>query len=290
MNNLISVIIPAYNRELTIERAIRSVLNQTYTNLEVIVVDDCSIDDTESIVKSIIDKRLVYHKLERNSGACIARNKGVELSRGEYIAFQDSDDEWHTDKLEKQYLYLSENKLDFVTCGFLRIDGVNKMELGLADCPTDRVDLWCKLLNSNWVSTQTILCKRECFDSISFSPEIKRFQDWDLALQASLLFKMGCLKECLVDVYCQDNSITKTVKQGNPLLALIKKHEVDVDFSNKQMVSTYYKCLGDAKRRMLPKEAAADYRTSLAIKYSNKVLLDIILCYTGLIKLYKTRE
>ena len=99
---LVSVIIPTYNRGRLILDSINSVLNQTYKNIELIVVDDCSTDNTEEILKSINDSRIKYVKLEKNSGACIARNKGIELSTGEFIAFNDSDDLWITTKLEKQ--------------------------------------------------------------------------------------------------------------------------------------------------------------------------------------------
>ena len=88
---LISVIIPTYNREKTIDRAVDSVLKQTYSNLEVIVVDDGSSDRTEEIVKGISDPRVRFYKLPQNGGAGHARNEGVKLAGGELIAFHDSD-------------------------------------------------------------------------------------------------------------------------------------------------------------------------------------------------------
>ena len=98
----ISVIIPTYNRGNMIERAVRSVLNQTYNNIEVIVVDDGSTDNTEEVIKDIKDTSVIYIK-EANAGACVARNKGIDVSSGDYIAFLDSDDEWFPEKLEIQY-------------------------------------------------------------------------------------------------------------------------------------------------------------------------------------------
>ena len=97
---LVSVIIPTYNRKKTILSAIYSVLKQTYTKLEVIVVDDGSTDGTgELIKKTIKDERLVYIKLKKNKGQSAARNVGVKRSIGEIIAFQDSDDIWDESKL-----------------------------------------------------------------------------------------------------------------------------------------------------------------------------------------------
>ena len=89
---MVSVIIPVYNREKTIKKAIESVLEQTYTDLEVIIVDDCSTDKTIEVVESIADKRIRLVKSPKNGGACKARNLGIDHANGELIAFQDSDD------------------------------------------------------------------------------------------------------------------------------------------------------------------------------------------------------
>src|SRR4030043_1337098 len=98
----VSVIIPTYNRAHLVGRSIRSVLNQTYQDLEVIVVDDGSKDNTAEIVRGITDPRIVFLKHEKNRGVSAARNTGLKAARGKYIAFQDSDDEWLPQKLEKQ--------------------------------------------------------------------------------------------------------------------------------------------------------------------------------------------
>lgn len=113
---LISVIIPSYNRAHLINEACTSVLSQTYSNIELIIVDDCSTDNTKEVVSSIKDSRVHYYCLEKNSGACIARNLGIEKATGDYIAFNDSDDRWHSDKLEKQISFLIENNADVTVC------------------------------------------------------------------------------------------------------------------------------------------------------------------------------
>jgi len=97
---MISVIMPTYNRARTLKRAIDSVLAQTYSDIELIVVDDCSTDNTKDIVDKYSDERLRYVRLKKNSGACVARNVGIEKAKGEYIAFQDSDDYWEKEKIE----------------------------------------------------------------------------------------------------------------------------------------------------------------------------------------------
>ena len=98
----ISVIIPTYNRADFIGRAIESVLDQTYQDFEIIVIDDGSKDNTENIVKSFDDTRITYIRLKDNKGAAVARNTGIGTARGKFIAFQDSDDEWLPQKLAKQ--------------------------------------------------------------------------------------------------------------------------------------------------------------------------------------------
>lgn len=97
---MISVIIPVYNRENTIRRSVLSVLNQSVSNIEVLVVDDCSNDNTINILKKLKDSRLKIIELEKNRGANFARNIGIDLAIGDYISFQDSDDFWLPTKLE----------------------------------------------------------------------------------------------------------------------------------------------------------------------------------------------
>jgi glycosyltransferase involved in cell wall biosynthesis len=103
MNNpLVSIIIPSFNRAGMIRRAIDSALNQTYKNIEIILVDDASTDNTKEVIDGYGNEKIRYLKLNENHGQCYARNRGMEISRGQYIGFLDSDDEWLPLKLEKQ--------------------------------------------------------------------------------------------------------------------------------------------------------------------------------------------
>lgn len=106
----VSVITPMYNCEKFISETIESVLNQTYTNWEMIIIDDCSTDKSKQIVKQYIerDKRIRLIALNENSGAAVARNKGIEVSSGRFIAFLDGDDLWEPNKLEKQIQFMTE--------------------------------------------------------------------------------------------------------------------------------------------------------------------------------------
>ncbi|HSR19165.1 MAG TPA: glycosyltransferase family 2 protein, partial [Ignavibacteriaceae bacterium] len=121
------MIIPVYNRENLIQRSIYSVLNQTYKNIEVLLVNDASTDNTEEMINEIKDDRLKYFKNEINLGPSKSRNIAIKLSAGELIAFQDSDDEWYKDKLEKQVKLLLSSPEDVaaVYCGMELIDHIS---------------------------------------------------------------------------------------------------------------------------------------------------------------------
>ena len=111
-------IMTKYNREKLIIRSIKSILNQTYHNIEVILIDDGSTDNTKKVISQIKDKQLRYIKLRKNQGASVARNIGIQKAIGNYIAFQDSDDFLHSDKLEKQFNNLRMNNSDLDFCKF----------------------------------------------------------------------------------------------------------------------------------------------------------------------------
>jgi glycosyltransferase involved in cell wall biosynthesis len=121
-NELVSVIMPAYNAEKTIEKSIRSVLMQTYNNLELIIVDDGSTDNTEAIVRKLAaeDKRIIYKRNEQNRGCYFVRNDALRLSRGKYIAIQDADDISIKTRIEKQLIPLVSGNAFVSFCLFLR--------------------------------------------------------------------------------------------------------------------------------------------------------------------------
>ncbi|MCF0210542.1 MAG: glycosyltransferase [Bacteroidales bacterium] len=131
MNELFSIITPCYNAGKFIEQTIKSVLSQTYTNWEMLIVDDCSTDNSAEIIKKYAeqDSRIFYYKTEKSSGSpALPRNIGIDNSKGKYIAFLDSDDLWLEDKLEKQYKYLTEHNCNFVYSNYEKIDFQGKRE------------------------------------------------------------------------------------------------------------------------------------------------------------------
>jgi teichuronic acid biosynthesis glycosyltransferase TuaG len=122
--DLVSIIIPAYNCEKFIGLTLDSVIFQTYNNWEAIIVDDCSTDNTARVIKEYIskDSRIKYFRLEKNSGAAMSRNKAIDIATGRYIAFLDSDDIWVPEKLEKQINFMESNKYNFTCTGYSKID------------------------------------------------------------------------------------------------------------------------------------------------------------------------
>lgn len=122
MNELVSIIMPSYNTGKFIQETLDSVFAQTYTNWEIIIVDDCSTDNTDEIVGAIQDERIRYFKNEKNSGAAISRNRALCEARGKWIAFLDSDDLWHPTKLEKQIRFMEENGYHFSYTNYVEVD------------------------------------------------------------------------------------------------------------------------------------------------------------------------
>lgn len=124
MDKLVSIITPTYNCGKFIARTIDSVLAQTYINWEMVIVDDCSQDDTKEVVKGYMEKdsRIRYECLEINSGAAVARTRAMELAEGQYMAFLDSDDIWKPEKLEKQLRFMEDNNINFSCTEYEQID------------------------------------------------------------------------------------------------------------------------------------------------------------------------
>ena len=126
MENLVSIIMPSYNTARFIEETIRSVLAQTYTSWELIIVDDCSTDNTDEVVAGFSDERIRYLKNERNSGAAVTRNYALREAKGRWIAFLDSDDLWHPEKLERQIRFMESGGYHFSYTDYAQIDEESK--------------------------------------------------------------------------------------------------------------------------------------------------------------------
>lgn len=226
----ISVIIPTYNRANLIKQSIISVLKQTLSPVEIIVVDDFSTDNTAEIIKSIEDSRVKYIKNYRKKGANGARNSGILQAKAPYIAFQDSDDIWMPTKLEKQSKVMIENpQYDMCFCSIMTDSKIEKTII-----PEKKVEMkkiQQELLNRNFISTQTIFVKTRVAQEILFDEDLKRLQDWDFNIRISEKYDIFHLDEPLVDVEVQNDSITKTINFLDSYEVFFMKHPTVVNSS-----------------------------------------------------------
>ena len=229
-NELISVVIPTYNRGKVIRKSIESVLIQSYKNIELIIIDDGSTDNTEFVVKKISDNRIKYIKLNENKGACYARNIGIKKAKGKYIAFQDSDDIFDKYKLEKQLMNLKKMNSDLDFC---KIKVHSDTEAIFPDFEIDKeLDLnkiTSKLCFGNLISTQSILIKTDIIKRCLFDAELPRLQDFDLALRISQKCKVSYTKEVLVDLYRYGDNISLNIDKLKKAILIIsgKKYNLN---------------------------------------------------------------
>ena len=210
----ISVIIPTFNRGNLIGNSITSVLNQTYKNLEVIVVDDGSTDNTKAEIDKFKDERIRYIKLENNTGGSNARNIGIKEATGKYISFQDSDDIFHPEKLEKQINNIINKNcnLDFCKINVIFNSSYNHY----VPCKSQeenilKGNIFTELISKgNFISTQAILVNKNFIKKFYFDNNIPRMQDYDLILRMIPKVKISFTNEVLVDLYIQKDSIQKS--------------------------------------------------------------------------------
>lgn len=224
--NLVDVIIPTYNRAEYISKSIESVLNQTHRCNRIIVVDDCSTDNTEDVVNNLKDERIVYHRLDRNRGANHCRNVGIQLSKTDIIAFNDSDDIWHPNKLKEQIELLKD--CDAVFSPYLLVSNSDETIMGYYK-PNEDVPFQ-RLLEGNVIGTPTLLVRREAVDKVGlFDEKIPRFQDWDFCLRLTKDCKVRCCEQVLLTAYRVDNSISLSDKKAEDALLLIaNKYKKDI--------------------------------------------------------------
>ena len=180
-NDLVSILMPSYNTADFIEESIQSVQKQSYQNWELIIVDDCSVDNSDQVIKTLAakDSRIKYYRLEKNSGAAVARNFGLHQSKGRFIAFLDSDDLWVQEKLSTQLSLMIENDWKFTYSKYQKIDEDGKLltEMGVPE----------KVNYSQLLKTCVIGCLTVVYDTTYFGkvemPLIRRSQDFGLWLQ-----------------------------------------------------------------------------------------------------------
>lgn len=207
---LVSVILPTRNRAAALRRSALSVLNQSYDRLELIVVDDASADGTAEAVRSLADGRLRYIALETSRGCGGARNAGLPLAKGAWIAFQDSDDLWHPDKLRRQVEAAAAMPGRFVAVytSYWRIAGASRKRLPKPG-PGLEGDVQARLARGNFVTFQTFMIRADTVRAVGeFDEHLSALEDWDYALRAARLGAFLWIREPLVEYRLGEDSLT----------------------------------------------------------------------------------
>ena len=205
---LVSVIIPTHNRKNLLKKAINSVLNQTYQNFEIIIVDDCSTDGTKDYVLSLKDGRIKYFRNEKNLYAAASRNVGIRNSNGEFIAFLDDDDEWFPQKLEKQIPLFENEKVGIVYSSItLFFEAYN---FSYDTNPIVRGNVYKDMLIKNYIGgTVSVIVRKkalqELISSIWFNPDYPAREEYDLWIRLTKNWQVDYVREPLVQAYYRKN-------------------------------------------------------------------------------------
>lgn len=204
-DNLVSIIMPAYNSASFISESIESVIDQTYNNWELIVIDDYSKDNTVKIVKSYKDKRIKLIESSANGGGAIARNKGLMQAKGKWIAFLDSDDLWNNEKLEKQLNFMISNNYDFSYTEYEKVDEKgNRLNIL---CTGPKVVNRCKMYNFDYLGCLTVMYNRETTGNIQIN-NVGKNDDYAIWLKVIKFSDCYLLKENLAKYRVRRSSVS----------------------------------------------------------------------------------
>ena len=178
MKNLISIVVPVYNASRFLDETIKTVREQTIDNWELIFIDDCSTDSSDEIIKQYmkIDKRIKYFRQEQNGGPALARNRGIEEAKGNFLCFLDADDIWDKDKLEKQLNFMLEKNIAFsyTSYEFVTFDGKQTGKKVQAK----EVMTYKEILKNNIISTITVMFNLDLIDkNLIKMPNLKYVED-----------------------------------------------------------------------------------------------------------------
>lgn len=181
MNETVSIIMPSYNTARFITETVESVLAQSYTDWELIIVDDCSTDNTDEVAAGFTDPRIRYLKNEKNSGAAVSRNRALREAKGRYIAFLDSDDVWLPEKLERQLAFMQENGYAFSYTNYCEMDE-DSVETGVTVTGPRRITK-TGMYNYCWPGCLTVMYDASVVGLVQIA-DIKKNNDYAMWLQA----------------------------------------------------------------------------------------------------------
>src|SRR5262249_55296590 len=253
----VSVIIPTHNRADFLRGAIASVLDQSFQDFEIIVVDDASNDNTSEVVASFNDERINLVRHETNKGGSAARNTGILASKCDYIAFLDDDDEWLPEKLAKQMdiLLASPQEVGCVYTGYVEVDRATGKVTGQR-IPTKRGNLSKELLVKNCVGgASSVLLKRDCLKKVGlFDESLPRSQDSDMWFRIANEFLFEYIQAPLFKYYLHENRISTNLEAISAGLEIFARKYKNFPVSKKGYSDTYvdlgimYCLAGDIKK------------------------------------------
>lgn len=256
MAGSVSIIMPSYNTASFIAESIQSVLAQSYKDWELIIVDDCSPDNTDEVVKPYLsDERIKYIKNEKNSGAAVSRNRALREAKGKWIAFLDSDDLWMPEKLEKQISFMENNGYHFSYTNYTEIDTEGKRN-GVTVTGPKRITKM-GMYNYCWPGCLTVMYDKDVVGLIQIA-DIKKNNDYAMWLKA-------CQK---ADCYLLDEELA-LYRRGRA--GSVSTHSI------KTMIGWHYKLYREAEG-LNPVEAVINtgrnmvfgcYKKKRYVKYSN---------------------
>ena len=217
MSDLVSIIMPSYNTGRFISETIESVLAQSYSNWELIIVDDCSTDNTDEVIEDYIsDDRIKYIKNDKNSGAAISRNRALREAKGKWIAFLDSDDLWESQKLEKQITFMENYKYRFSYTNYIEID---EDSIFNGKCVTGPKRITKHgMYNYCWMGCLTVMYDAEAIGLVQIE-DIKKNNDYAMWLKISKKANCYLLDETLARYRKRSGSIS-----NHGYMKLIKWH------------------------------------------------------------------
>jgi len=241
----VSVIIPTYNRAQLIGRALQSVLDQTYRDFEIIVVDD-STDNTGEIVRSFKDERIRYIKRDIRKGAGAARNTGIKAARGKYMAFQDSDDEWLPEKLEKQMKVIetAPPAVGVVYTDMLRISKAGEAKYWHSPTIVDGrlIDPKTSDYQALGLGIQSTLIKKECFDKAGLLDEdLPHLEDLELFIRMTRHYRFAHIKEPLVKYYAPGGITANTDAAVTAQNLLFQKYSKEIRNHRRFLAKWYFR-------------------------------------------------
>lgn len=206
MEELVSIIMPSYNTGDFISQSIESVLKQTYKNWELLIVDDCSTDNTFQVIRPFLhDSRIKIYKGNSNHGAAICRNKGLKEAKGRWIAFLDSDDLWTPDKLEKQIKFMKKNNYHFSYTNYEEVDSDGN-RTGITISGPKKITR-TGFFNYCWPGCLTVVYDKETTGLIQIV-NIRKNNDYALWLKVSRTTDCYLLNECLAKYRKRKGSIS----------------------------------------------------------------------------------